>query len=227
MNGEDRPLPDYALTARSHWTKSNSEYTARTAHNRWSRPDIAWGVWKNPESEVQILPDVHGLEVIELGCGTASFGAWLKKRGAARVVGVDITPAQLDTAQAMNEEFGLGLEFLEANAEDVPLPDGSFDLAFSEYGASIWCDPYRWIPEAARLLRPNGELVFLKNGLLFTLCAPDSEDPAADRLTRDYFGLHRLEWTGHESVEFTLPVGEWIRLFRANGFEVLDLIELR
>jgi len=39
--------------------------------------------------------------------------------------------------------------------------------------------------------------------------------------------LHRLEWTGYDSVEFTLPVGEWIRLFRANGFEVLDLIELR
>jgi len=34
----------------------------------------------------------------------------------------------------------------------------------SEYGASIWCDPYRWIPEASRLLRPGGDLVFLVNG---------------------------------------------------------------
>jgi hypothetical protein len=32
-----------------------------------------------------------------------------------------------------------------------------------EYGAAIWCDPYRWIPEAARLLRPGGELLFLGN----------------------------------------------------------------
>ena len=59
------------------------------------------------------------------------------------------------------------MELIEANAEDVPLPDASFDLAISEYGASIWCDPYKWIPEAARLLRPGGELIFLRNS---TLC---------------------------------------------------------
>ena len=227
MNGEDRPLPDYALTARSHWTKSNSEYTARTAHDRWSRPDIAWGVWKNPESEVRILPDVHGLEVIELGCGTAYFGAWLKKRGAARVVGVDITPAQLDTARAMNEEFGLGLEFIEANAEDVPLPDASFDLAFSEYGASIWCDPYRWIPEAARLLRPGGELIFMRNTDLEMVCSAD-EERVAERLIRPLKGMNRLDWfsEGEPSSEFHIPTADMFQVLRQTGFEVLDFRQL-
>src|SRR5262245_3345572 len=86
-------LPDYALSARETWTRSNSEYTAAKAHERWSASEIAWGVWKTPESELRVLPDLRGLDVIELGCGTAYFGAWLKKRGAARVVGVDITPA--------------------------------------------------------------------------------------------------------------------------------------
>ncbi len=83
------------------------------------------------------------------------------------------------------------------------------------------------IPEAVRLLRPGGHLVFLKNGTLFTLCAPDSEDPASDRLVRDYFGLHRLEWSDDKSVNFNLPVGEWIRLFHAHGLEILDLVELQ
>ena len=69
------------------------------------------------------------------------------------MVGVDPTPAQLETARRCNEKFGLGLEFVEAFGEDVPLPDESFDLVVSEYGASIWADPYKWIPEAARLLR--------------------------------------------------------------------------
>ena len=46
---------------------------------------------------------------------------------------------------------------------------------FSEYGASIWCDPYRWIPEAARLLRPGGRLIFLSNSILSILCSPDDE----------------------------------------------------
>ena len=49
----------------------------------------------------------------------------------------------------MDAEFGLGLELIEDNAEEVPLPGASFDLAVSEYGASIWCDPNLWIREAA------------------------------------------------------------------------------
>ena len=125
-----------------------------------------------PESELGVLGDVAGKDVIELGCGTAYFGAWLARRGA-RVTGVDLTPAQLETARRCSEELGVPMELIEANAEDVPLPDASFDLALSEYGASIWCDPYRWIPEAARLLRPGGELVFLRNSTLCVLCAPD------------------------------------------------------
>ena len=60
----------------------------------------------------------------------------------------------------------------------MPLPAASFDLAVSEYGASIWCDPHRWLPEAYRLLRPGGRLWFLRNSPLSILCAPDEGAPA-------------------------------------------------
>jgi SAM-dependent methyltransferase len=121
---------------------------------------MTWGLWAVPESELRVLGDVAGLDVVELGCGTAYVSAWLARRGA-RPVGVDPTPAQLETARAMQAEFGLEFPLYEAAAEDVPLADASFDLAVSEYGASIWADPYRWVPEAARLLRGGGRLVFL------------------------------------------------------------------
>jgi SAM-dependent methyltransferase len=110
----------------------------------------------------------------------------------------------------------------------VPLPDASFDLAISEYGASIWCDPYRWIPEASRLLRPGGRLIYLVNGTIFMLCSPDEPDaPAVDRLLRPYFGMHRFEWSDDESVEFHLGYGDTIRILRESGFEVEDLIEVQ
>lgn len=221
-------LPDYALTAREQWTKSNAAYTAARARESWASDEISWGVCQNPESEVRMLPDLHGLDVIELGCGTAYFGAWLKKHGASRVVGVDITPAQLETARAMNEEFGLGLEFIEANAEEVPLPDASFDLAFSEYGASIWCDSYRWIPEAARLLRRDGELVFLRNTDVEMICSPD-EGKVVERLVRPLRRMHRLDWTnddGSPETSFHLPTADLFRLLRETGFEVLDMRQL-
>jgi SAM-dependent methyltransferase len=178
-----------------------------------------------PESDLRALPDLRGTDVVELGCGTAYFGAWLKRAGARRVVGVDVTPAQLETARRMEEQFALGLELVEANAEETGLPEASFDLVLSEYGASIWCDPYRWIPEASRLLRPGGALVFLRNATLAILCATE-DGGTSETLQRPQRGLHRLDWSDDGTTEFQLGHGDWVRLLLANGFELLDLIEL-
>ena len=109
---------DDALKNREVWTKANAEYTDRKAHDSWAKEEIDWGMFSGPESEVSALGDVEGKDVIELGCGTAYFGAWLAKRGA-RVTGVDITPAQLDTARRMSEEFALPMELIEATASKV------------------------------------------------------------------------------------------------------------
>lgn len=213
-----------AARNRELWTKSNAEHTGERAHDAWAAEEISWGIWSILESEVRVLPDLAGKDVVELGCGTAYVSAWLARRGA-RPVGVDITPAQLETARAMQREFGLEFPLIEADAAETGLPDGSADLVVSEYGASIWVDPYRWIPEAARLLRPGGELVFLRNSTLVILCSPDGDLPAGEQLIRSQFGLHRVDWW--DGVEFHLAHGDWIRLLRDNGFEILDLVELQ
>jgi SAM-dependent methyltransferase len=141
---------------------------------------------------------------------------------------VDITEAQLATARRLQDVHGIHFPLVHASAEDVPLADGSFDLAISEYGASIWCAPERWIPEAARLLRPGGRLVFLVNGTLLMLASPEEDGiPATDRLLRPYFGMHTFTWPGDDSVEFHLGYGDMIRLLRTSGFDVEDLRELR
>jgi SAM-dependent methyltransferase len=136
-----------------------------------------------------------------------------------------VTPAQLATARRCQSEFGIDFPLVEASAEKVPLPSESFDLAVSEYGASIWCDPHVWIPEAHRLLRPGGRLWFLRNSTLSILCAPD-EGPPAETLQRPQRGLGRLEWPGEVGVEWQLPHGELFRLLRRTGFDVVDFVEL-
>ncbi len=208
-----------------YWTDQAADY-APAGHRHWSTDHFTWGEFEIPESEVGALPDVTGADVIEIGCGTAYISAWLARRGARRVVGLDPTPAQLATAAALGDDIGPRIPLVRAAGEAVPLRDGSFDLAISEYGAAIWADPYRWIPEAARLLRSGGELVFLANSLLFILCAPDEEKPAGAALVRDQRGMHRVEYTDDPGVEFHLPHGQMLALLRASGFEVLDLIEL-
>jgi SAM-dependent methyltransferase len=215
----------HVLRNRAAWNTWAAEYAAE-GHRAW-QSEPTWGMWRIPEADVRALPDVADRDVIELGCGTAYISAWLARRGA-RVTGIDNSPEQIKTARALQAEFGLSFPIIFGDAEHVPLPDAGFDLAISEYGASIWCDPFRWIPEAARLLRPGGRLIFLVNGAILMLCSPDADDaPAEDRLLRDYFGMYRFEWPDQISVEFHLGHGDMIRLLRANGFEVEDLVELQ
>jgi SAM-dependent methyltransferase len=208
------------------WSKINSEFTDADARRAWSEEEFSWGVWGVRESEVGVFGDVSGLDAVELGCGTAYCSARLARMGA-NVVGVDPTPAQLETARRMQVEFGLEFPLIQAFAEDVPLPDASFDLVHSEYGASLWADPRRWIAEAARLLRSGGRLVFLRNSTLVMLCFPDV-GKAEERLQRPQFGMYRLDWPENEgAVEYHLPHGELIDLLRATGFEVERLVELQ
>ena len=221
---EELKLSDDAARNRVLWTDLAPNYAAQ-GERHW-REEPAWGIWRVPESELNVIGDVAGLDVVELGCGTAYWSAWLMRRGA-RPVGIDITEAQLETARRLQREHDLQFPLIHASAENVPLPDATFDLALSEYGASIWADPHLWIPEAARLLRHGGRLVFLRNSTLLMLCTPPSGERPTERLERDAFGMHRFEWPDDGSVEFHLMHGDWIRLLRSNGLEVEDLLELR
>ncbi len=219
----DDPRADLALN-RALWTEVNAQFTDEHASREWAATEITWGLFDVPEREVHALGDVAGLDVVELGCGTAYFSAWLARAGA-RPLGVDLTAAQLNTARACMQQFGLSFPLVAAGAEDVPLRDGSFDLAVSEYGASVWCDPGRWVAEAARLLRPDGRLVFLTNSVLVTLCVPEAGGHASDELQRPQRAMYREQWPGG-GVEFHPGHGDWIRILRDNSFEVLELHEL-
>ena len=216
--------PAYVARNREYWTQSNAEYTDAQADRAWLAEDITWGTFGVPENDVDVLGDVAGLDVVELGCGTAYFSAWLTRRGA-RPVGVDVTPAQLDTARRLQTETGIEFPLLEASGEDVPLPDASFDLALSEYGASIWCDPARWLPEAFRLLRPDGRLVFLRGTTLLNLCALEEEEATSTTLQRPQRGMHRMEWPDG-GVEFHPGTGDMLRALRDAGFQLENFVEL-
>ncbi len=222
-------LPEHVQRNRTEWDTWAASY-AEWAPRAWAQEKFSWGTFSIPEADVHALPpSVEGMDAIELGCGTGYISAWLARMGA-RPVGIDASPNQLQTARRMQEQFDLHLPIHLGNAEELPFPDASFDLVISEYGASIWCDPYAWIPEAARVLRPGGHVVFLVNGVLVSLCsAPDStiDMPIPTCLQRPSFGMHRFEWPDDTSVEFHLPHGEMIRVLRQSGFEIEQLIELQ
>jgi SAM-dependent methyltransferase len=218
---------DYLATNVADWTRQASDQ--REAGRRaWSRRDPTWGIFGVPESEVGMLPkEAKGLRILELGCGTGYVSAWLARRGGIPVA-FDPTPSQLEITGELQREFELSFPLVRSAAEHLPFVDDSFDFAISEYGAAIWADPYKWIPEVARVLRPGAELAFLGNSSLLMLFAEDDDEiPTGERLRRPQFGMYRFDWPPPEGTEFHLSHGDWIRLLRENGFEILELSELR
>jgi len=218
-------LPDYAARNLVLWSSYGADQEA-WGRAQWASEDITWGLFRVLEDSIRVLPGLYETDAIELGCGTAYFSAWLARRGA-RAVGVDLNPDQIERARSFQREFELEFPLIQANAEEVPLPDAGFDLALSEYGASVWCDPYRWVAEAKRLLRPGGRLIFLRNSTLLVLCS-DAKGQVQQALERPQLGLHRIDWMddGGEGSEFQLSHADWIDLLRGNGFELERLVEL-
>ena len=205
------------------WDGYSDEYQAKHGaqlDDSGGRP----GARPDPESELRVLGDVAGKDMLEFGCGAAQWSIALAQAGA-RPVGLDLSARQLEHARRLMAEAGVDFPLVQASAEAVPLPDASFDIVFCDHGAMTFADPYRTVPEVARLLRPGGLFAFNHHSPIEAICwAPDAEH-AGDRLGLDYFGMH-ASTTATRSY-FQLPYGEWIRLFRANGFMVEDLIEPR
>ncbi len=221
-------FPDYAEVNRDYWNR-HADWWVNPGRRNWLA-EPHWGVWGIPNDEMPLLPDdMRNLDAIELGCGTGYVSSWMVRRGA-RAVGIDPSERQLETARSLSSEHGIEIELIHGVAESVPKPDASFDFAISEYGAATWADPYVWIPEAWRLLKPGGRLAFLGFGILAMVCARLKGDGETSlTLQRDYFGLHAVEYTDENDrrVEFNLPISDWLRLFKQTGFIVEDFVEIR
>jgi SAM-dependent methyltransferase len=225
-------LPEHVVENRRHWDATAVDWV-ESGERAWAQSEPTWGIWGISNVELPLLADdLSGKRAIELGCGTGYVSAWMRRRGAT-VYAIDNSEQQLATARRLAEHHGVtGIEWVHGNAETVDQPDCSFDIAISEYGAAIWCDPSVWVPEAHRLLVPGGTLTMLGNHPLGMVCSPVSGDaPAGRTLERDYFELGRLDWTDAVEdpggIEFNMEISSWFRLFRETGFDVLDYREIR
>ena len=105
----------HVLVNRAGWD-ADADNWVEPGRQAWATDEITWGAWSVPESDLRVLPDVDGLDVIELGCGTAYWSAWLARRGA-RPVGLDNSTRQLATAMVFQREFDLRFPLVHADAD--------------------------------------------------------------------------------------------------------------
>ena len=132
----------------------------------WARPDAVWGLFAVPERELGVLGDVRGLDVLELACGTAYVSAWLARLGA-RPVAVDLSGEQLATARRLQRQLGPVVPAAcSATASGCRWPTAASTSSSASTAPRPGATPSAGCPEAARLLRPGGRLVFLTNSHL-------------------------------------------------------------
>ncbi len=219
-------MSDHERHNRAFWDADADDYQAEHAPELDVAPR-AWGVWRIPESELRVLGDVRGLDVLEYGCGAAHWSVALAADGA-RVTGLDQSRGQLRHARALVEASAAPVTLVCAAGEALPFPDASFDLVFCDHGAMSFCDPERSVAQVGRVLRGGGRLVFLHSTPWPYLAWNPKRERVTRRLRRSYFGMRRFDdGEGEGTVDFQLPYGEWIRCFRSHGLVVDDLIELR
>jgi ubiquinone/menaquinone biosynthesis C-methylase UbiE len=216
--------PAHIAKNHAYWNRISAEYQ-RTHESQLGIVEPTWGVWAIPERELQVLGDVAGKDVLELGCGGAQWSVALARRGA-RVTGLDLSEEQIRHAEELARREGVSVSLVCGSAEEAPFEDRSFDVVFCDHGAMTFADPRRTVPEVARLLRPGGLFAFNAASPIMEIAYDLATGGVGERLVRDYFTLDAVE-EEDGAVSFVLPYGAWIKLFRGAGLAVEDLIEIK
>ena len=190
--------------------------------------DFVWGPENLREGAAGLLGAVAGKRVLEVGCGAAQCSRWLVTQGA-HPVAFDISGGQLAQGRAVNQETGLPVPLVQADAQQLPFRDAAFDLACSAYGAVPFvADSAAVMREVARTLRPGGRWVFSTTHP-FRWCFLD--DPGRAGLTVESSYFDRRAYVEQDDdglatyVEHHRTIGDRIREIVAAGLVVEDLVE--
>jgi len=157
------PIGDWRALNQANWDERATVHTAPGGYDRSSHRAGRGRLDAIVESE---LGDVAGLRVLHLQCHIGDDSIAIAQRGAAEVVGVDLSPAATASASALAAELGLTqtrffTSDLYAAPAALPAEGGRFDLVFVTWGTICWLpDIGAWARTVAHFLRPGGALYF-------------------------------------------------------------------
>ena len=183
--------------------------------------------------------NVNGLGVLDLGCGIGYFSRQMAKKGASKVIGVDISPNQLAHARRIEEKERLGIEYIQGDAADIveQLPEASRDLVTACVSLVDMPDPERVIRAAHRVLKDGGRLIFTNThpvtDTVYREWVLDADGNKIGLEIGDYFDEtpFTLTWMNDRykypfqttGNNFTLQT--WMRWVIRAGFIIEDFIE--
>jgi arsenite methyltransferase len=141
--------------------------------------------------------------LLNAGCGAGTTTTFIVKHYGCRVVGVDIKPNMIRSAEDWAERKGITdkIEFRVADVQDLPFEDGQFDVLISESVNVFIPDKAKAFSEYYRVLKPGGAV-----GLNEAILTKDPPANAAELLS---------DYVGNE----ILPAAFWVDLLQKTGFK--------
>jgi SAM-dependent methyltransferase len=127
----------------------------------WSEGDFAMvaNLVTGPSEELALALDIVPDErVLDVACGSGNGALAAARRAWGNTVGCDFVPALLERGRERAAAERLEIEFVEADAQDLPFDDGSFDVAMSIFGAMFAPDQERAAAELLRVVKPGGRI---------------------------------------------------------------------
>jgi SAM-dependent methyltransferase len=176
-----------------------------------------------------LLPELEGRAVVDLGCGYGWFCRWARGAGAASVLGIDVSEKMLARARATTDDAAI--HYRHADMESLALPAGAFDLAYSSLALHYVENLERLIGEVHRALLPGGRLVFSTEHPIFT--APSRPGWTADDSGRKTWpvdryldeGPRRTDWLAKGVVKQHRTLATWINMLIGCGFALTHIDE--
>lgn len=222
-----RDVPgDRGTAGRTWWDGHAGDYLAE--HGDFLGPaDFLWCPEGLREADAGLLGRVAGRRVIEVGCGAAQCSRWLAARGA-HVVATDVSEGMLSAGRGLDAALGVVTPMVQADARTLPFADGTFDVAFTAFGAIAFVpDAGRIHSEVARLLRPGGTWTFAVTHPI-RWAFPD--DPSKNGLTatRSYFDRRpyvEIQDSHVAYAEYHRTLGDQVTEVTAAGLVLERLVE--
>ncbi len=176
-----------------------------------------------------LLPPIQNLRVADLGCGFGWFSRWARAAGAASVLGIDISEKMLARARA--ETADRAVRYVRGDLEDLDLPEGAFDLAYSSLALHYVEKLGRLFETVHRALVPGGAFVFSVEHPIFMApidpswitLADGRKAWALDSYQRE--GPRTTDWLAKGVVKHHRKVGTTLNLLIRQGFSIRNVEE--
>lgn len=210
-----------------------NKYDDETFFNKYaqmprSREGLAGaGEWPTLQ---KMLPDFAGKTVLDLGCGYGWHCMYAAGRGAAEVVGVDVSERMLSVAEGKNEYKNV--RYIRAAMEEAEFPAGSFDVVLSSLAVHYIADLPALFRRVNTFLKAGGAFVFSAEHPVYTACAnadfikSDAGDPLYYPVDNYFYeGKRNCVFLGEPVVKYHRTLTSYFRALAESGFAVQDIAE--